>query len=367
MHAPDATRDSPAPRSRLDTLGWSAWFDVRFREHGASGLVAGRVVADHGHAYTVALDGRDLTASVTGRLAHALGTTASRPAIGDWVAVRVTSDHGAGSIATVLERRSTLSRKRAAAVTEEQVIAANVDLVFIVAALSEAPNLRRLERYLTIAWDSGAAPVIVLTKADLTDDPDAARDDVDAIAPDIPVAVVSNLTGSGLAAVGEHLAPGVTGVLVGPSGVGKSSLINRLLGREQLPAQAVRRDGRGRHTTTNRQLLLLPSGGMIIDTPGLRELQLWADDEALERTFEDIGRLAAGCRYRDCRHDREPGCAVKAAILEGTLPGERLSSYRKLERELRALAMRTDVRLAQEERRKWRAIRKEVRHRTRPA
>ena len=245
-------------------------------------------------------------------------------------------------------------------------MAANVDRVFVVAALSEEVNLRRLERYLTIAWNSGASPVIVLTKADLAADPAQALAGVEPIALGAPVLLASGATGVGLDRLRAELGAGLTGVLIGPSGVGKSTLINRLMGDALLKTQAVRRDGKGRHTTTHRQLTILHHGGMLIDTPGLRELQLWGDGSALEQAFEDVARLATGCRFRDCRHQGEPSCAVRRAVEQGELQADRLASYRKLERELHALAVRSSVRLQQEERRKWRLIQKSARDRTRP-
>jgi len=358
--------DSDAIHTRLRSIGWSAWFEERFAEHGRGGSEPGRVIADHGSAYLVQLEAAAVQAVVAGRLRHAASTRASLPTVGDWVALQRLGHGDQGSIVAVLERRSALSRKEADASTVEQVMAANVDRVFVVAALSEEVNLRRLERYLTIAWNSGASPVIVLTKADLAADPAQALAGVEPIALGAPVLLASGATGVGLDRLRAELGAGLTGVLVGPSGVGKSTLINRLMGDALLKTQAVRRDGKGRHTTTHRQLTILHHGGMLIDTPGLRELQLWGDGSALEQAFEDVARLATGCRFRDCRHQGEPSCAVRRAVEQGELQADRLASYRKLERELHALAVRSSVRLQQEERRKWRLIQKSARDRTRP-
>ena len=366
MYATTPTGDSDTFHSRLHTLGWSSWFEQRFAPYRRAGVEPGRVIAGHGNAYTLQLDSAEVLAIVSGRLKHDASRPTALPAVGDWVAVQWTPDAGQAVIQSVLERRSALSRKEAGDPTAEQVMAANVDRVFIVAALSEALNLRRLERYLTIAWNSGASPVIVLNKADLAADPGEALGVVEPIALGAPVLLASGMTGDGLDRVLAELSAGLTGVLIGPSGVGKSTIINRLLGRAVLDTRAVRRDGKGRHTTTHRELLPLPGGRMLIDTPGLRELQLWADAGALEQTFEDITQFAAGCRFRDCGHEREPGCAVRLAVERGELPAERLASYRKLERELRALAVRSSVRLQEEERKKWRAIHRAVRDRTRP-
>jgi ribosome biogenesis GTPase / thiamine phosphate phosphatase len=361
-----ATGQSDAVPNRLSSLGWTDWFEERFQDHQSEGREPGRVVADYGSAYLVQLEVGEARAVVTGRLRHSAGTRALLPAVGDWVAVQAGGGGAQGSIVAVLERRSWLSRKEADESTVEQVMAANVDRVFVVAALSEEVNLRRLERYLTIAWNSGATPVIVLTKADLAADPEVAAAAVEPIASAVPVIVASGATGEGLDRIKAELASGLTGVLIGPSGVGKSTLINRLMGDNAIKTQSVRRDGKGRHTTTHRELILLPHGGMLIDTPGLRELQLWGDGAALDQAFEDIARLAAGCRFRDCAHRSEPGCAVRGAVDRGELTAERLSSYRKLERELHALAVRSSVRLQQEERRKWHLIHKAARDRTRP-
>jgi ribosome biogenesis GTPase len=243
------------------------------------------------------------------------------------------------------------------------VLAANLDVVFIVSSLNEDLNLRRLERYLTLAWESGATPVILLTKADLHPDPDAAAAEVGTIAYGVPVHPLSARTGAGVAAVREHLLPGVTAALLGSSGVGKSTLVNTLTGEELLATQAIRDDGSGRHTTTRRELVVLPGGGLVIDTPGLRELQLWEADEGLEEAFEDVAELAAQCRFSDCAHETEPGCAIQAALEDGRLTHERWESYVKLQRELEHLERRLDKRAQAEEKRRWRAVNVEMRRR----
>ncbi len=248
----------------------------------------------------------------------------------------------------MLPRRSAFSRKTPWLETKEQVVAANVDVVFLFQALPYDVNVRRLERYLATAWESGAAPVIVLTKSDLVGDLAPFLADVEAVAFGVPVHAVSNLTGAGLDAVRAHLVRGRTAALLGSSGVGKSTLVNTLLGRQVLETQDVRRDGRGRHTTTHRELVLLPGGGVVLDTPGMRELQLWDADDGLQQAFSDVEALAERCRFRDCAHESEPGCAVRAALETGELGLERWQSYRRLQRELRALHERQDARTRKE-------------------
>jgi ribosome biogenesis GTPase len=298
---------------------------------------------------------------VTGRLRHEAASRRELPAVGDWVAVAPRAVEGRATIHAVLPRRSSFERKAAGRETEAQVVAANVDVVFLVAALDDVPNLRRLERYLTLAWESGALPVVVLTKADRADDVPARVAEVSAVALGADVLVVSSPRGEGLEAVHGRLRGARTGALLGASGAGKSTLVNALVGAERLRTQAVREDGKGRHTTTHRELVLLPDDGVLIDTPGMRELQLWGADDGLEASFADVAELAAGCRFRDCTHATEPDCAVLAAVDAGLLPAERLESFRKLQRELRSLAVRQDALLTIEERKKVKAIERSLR------
>jgi ribosome biogenesis GTPase len=236
------------------------------------------------------------------------------------------------------------------------VLAANVDIVFIVTSLNDDLNLRRLERYLILARESGAQPVVLLTKSDLSEDVPAAVSAVESIAFDVPVHPLSSLTGEGLDDVRAHLRPGVTAALLGSSGVGKSTLVNTLAGEELLATREIRDDGMGRHTTTRRELVQLPGGALVIDTPGMRELQLWVADEGLEEAFEDVTSLFDLCRFSDCSHDSEPGCAVKAALEDGSLAPERWESYLKLEAEMAHLERRLDKRAASEERKRWKAL-----------
>ena len=339
----------------LRELGWTP-------ELGASGSEPqtcdlGRVAVQHRGAYVVYARGGERRVRLPGRARF----DGVEVAVGDWVAL------DGDVIRAVLPRRSAIVRHAAGLAAARQVLAVNVDVAFVLSSFGADLEPRRLERYLTAIWDSGARPVIVLTKADLEPDPRTAALAVEASAIGTPVHVVSAVTGEGCEEVRAYLEPGVTGVLLGSSGVGKSTLVNRFAGAELLRTNEIREDdGAGRHTTTHRELVLLPGGGLLIDTPGLRELQLWdAGSVGFEETFAGVEELAADCRFSDCSHTREPGCAVLAAVDDGALPLDRLRSYRKLERELRAAAIRQDARLRREEVRRWRLLTRDARARTR--
>jgi ribosome biogenesis GTPase / thiamine phosphate phosphatase len=340
---------------RLAQLGWNDELAAEFESH--DGLEPGRVTVQHRGAWEVATEGDDALVEITGRLRHA-AEPGELPVVGDWVGLR------AGQIDLVLPRRSKFSRKTPFTEISEQVLVANVDVAFLVMGLDERDfNVRRLERYLTTAWEGGTTPVIVLNKADLADDLDAALAETEAVAFGVPVHVVTAVAGEGVELLRPYLSGGKTGVLLGSSGVGKSTLINALLGEGRLATGEVRSDGRGRHTTTHRELLLLPDGGVLIDTPGLRELQLWETDGGLDKAFADIADLVNQCRFSDCAHRTEPGCAVREALAEGTLPDERWESYLKLQRELEHLERKLDPRLRSEERKRWASIEKQHRQR----
>jgi ribosome biogenesis GTPase / thiamine phosphate phosphatase len=345
----------------LEALGWSAHFEEAFAPYADEGLEPARVAVQHRGAYVVCTQTGDLSAEPSGRLRHD-AEAGGLPVAGDWVVVRRHEDESGAIIHAVLPRRSSISRKAAWLATEEQVLGANIDVVFLVAGLDGDLNLRRLERYLATVWNSGAEPVVVLSKADLCDDVRAALAEVQSVAIGLPVHVASGLTGEGVDELRPYAAENRTVALLGSSGVGKSTLINRLRGEDVQAVAGLRKDGRGRHTTTARELIRLPSGGLLLDTPGIRELQLWDVGEGFDTTFADIEELAGRCRFADCGHEGEPGCAIQHALSEGTLDEERYNSYRKLQRELHALAVRQDKRLQAEARKERRRFGRAQRH-----
>ena len=338
--------------SRLQQYGWNDRFAALFSELAGAGRLPARVVLEHTHIYRVATETGEVLARVSGRLRHRAEERSDFPAVGDWVVLEPVDD-GDARIHAVLPRFSRFSRRAAGDVTEEQVVAANIDVVFLVAGLDRDFNPRRLERYLVVAWESGATPVILLNKADLVDAPERFAAEAEAIAPGVNVHVVSARRPETLDAVRPYLGIGRTAALLGSSGVGKSTIVNRLVGFDLLRTQDVRlTDSRGRHTSTARQMVLLESGGILIDTPGMRELQLWESGDGGGDAFGDIEQLASSCRFRDCRHLQEPGCAVQAALEAGALPAERLASFHKLAAEREHQARQVDARAMLEDKRR---------------
>jgi ribosome biogenesis GTPase len=344
--------------STLESLGWNPTWASRFESHARSGLLPGRVCVEHKHRYHYCSERGDGAAPVSGRLRHEARGRADFPAVGDWVALQHTPDGRGTVIQAVLPRTNKFSRKLPGTEAEEQVVAANLDTAFLVTSLNRDFNPRRIERYLAAAAGLGVRSVVVLTKSDLCDDPESAADQVRSLAPGVPVHAVSARTGDGLDALRPYLEIGQTVAMLGMSGVGKSTLLNRLIGEDYQAVQAIRAyDDRGRHTTTHREMIALPQGGLLIDNPGMRELQLWDEGGAdLDGTFADIAELAARCRFADCTHRHEPHCAVRQALEDGVLDGRRLESYRKLEREVAYLESRTDGHEARERKERERRI-----------
>jgi ribosome biogenesis GTPase len=340
------------PGSSLADLGWTEELEAAFTTHAERGFEPARVVAEHRGGYYIRGVRGDVLASVRTRWRDEHELFGEMPAVGDWVAY-VDAPGGRGAIEAVLPRRSKVSRKTPWLKAAEHVLVANVDTVFLVSGLDGDFNVRRLERYLVSAWDSGADPVVVLTKLDLCTDPLERTLEAEAVAVGVPIVTVSSLTGEGIDALEPWLLPGRTVVLLGSSGVGKSTLINRLAGREVMPVSGLRKDGRGRHTTRHRQLLVLRDGALLIDTPGLRELQVWEGD--VDAAFADVAGWAEQCRFNDCSHTVEPDCAVRANV-----ESERLKSYFKLQRELAAVANRSNARVRSELKRRWRTRAREV-------
>ncbi len=336
----------------LSELGWNSFFQEGFRPYRDDGLIPARIGREDRQMYLLLSETGELTGRVCGRLSHDAQSKGDFPGVGDWVVARKLPGEQKATIHAILPRKSCFARQLPGGRTEEQVVAANVDTVFIVSGLDggRAFNLRRVERYLALAWESGANPVVVLNKADLCRDADAALEAAESIAFGIPVYAVSAIERTGIGLLRGHVETGQTVALLGSSGVGKSALVNALLGDDRQATGAVREDDlRGRHTTTHREMIPLPGGGIVIDTPGMRELRMWGSEDCVADTFSDIEELAAQCRFRDCRHQREPGCAVHHAIGQGALDAGRYDSYVRLQREMAHLARRQDHKVRQAE------------------
>ncbi|MBI3564760.1 MAG: ribosome small subunit-dependent GTPase A [Elusimicrobia bacterium] len=331
----------------LEDWGWDARWAAEFAAGPGRGVVPARVVSEHRGAYRlVAADG-ELTARLPGAMRHKAAARAELPAVGDWVAVEAVPGERAAVVRRILPRRTKLSRRASGEVEEEQVIAANLDTVFVTTALNADFNARRLERFLTVSRESGAEPVILLNKLDACPDPAPYLAEAKAVAAGAAIVCMSAKTGERLAELEPWLSAGRTVGFVGTSGVGKSTLVNRLLGEERLAVRETRaHDERGKHTTTRRELFRLPGGAVLLDTPGMREMQFWEAERGLAQSFEEIDALAASCRFGDCAHGSEPGCAVKAGVESGAVTPERLEAWRKLSKEL-------DARRVKDMRKNW--------------
>jgi ribosome biogenesis GTPase len=343
----------------LSDLGWDEGFQEKFAEVASPGQVPARVTLEHQNIYTVHTGQEELLATVAGRVRHRVAERHEFPAVGDWIVLDPRPSRARGVIQAVLPRRSKFSRKVAGDLTMEQVIAANIDTVFLMMGLDRDYSVRRIERYLITTRDGGASPVIVLNKTDVCADLPLCIAEVEAVAGGAPVIALSVRKSESLDALTPHLSPGRTIALLGSSGVGKSTLVNRLNGQDVQRTREVREsDQRGRHTTSHRELIVLPSGALLIDTPGMRELQLWDGGDSVAAAFDDVAAIGIECRFRDCRHATEPGCAVKQAVDDGRLAADRLEAFSALQRESAFVAERQDQRAQLERKRRWKVISK---------
>lgn len=342
----------------LIDLGWDDRWARAFAPYLSEGLIPARVAIEFNYLYRLYAESGELRGQHAGRLRHEAISKEQLSAVGDWVAARPAPGEATATIEAVLPRRSKFSRKVAGELTEEQIVAANIDTVFLVMGLDGDYNPRRLERYLMLAYESGASPVVILNKADVAEHLAEDMDEIRGLAVGVPVHAISAKARTGVEVVEGYLGRGRTGALLGSSGVGKSTLVNALIGEEVLKTREVRaHDSRGRHTTRHRHLILLPDRrGLLIDTPGMRELQLWTQSESALDTFEDVETLAAQCHFTDCRHMEEPRCAVKQAVEEGSLSPERLAGYHKLQDELRSLETRKNIRAQIDDKRKMKSV-----------
>ena len=341
----------------LTIFGWDEFFETNFESYARNGYSPGRITLEHKTFFRVYTRHGEVLAEISGKLRHDAVKRGDFPAVGDWVVTRSRPEHDRVIIEAVLPRRTRFARKIAGSRTEEQIVAANIDTIFVLTSLNQDFSLRRIERYLFMARESGANPVIILSKSDLCDRVAERITQVQAVAHGVPIHAISVVTESGFHDLAQYFKHGQTVALLGSSGVGKSTLINHLAGDAHLKVQTVREhDDRGRHTTTHRQLVLLPTGGLVLDTPGMRELQLWDSNESLQVVFEDIEALAGNCFFSDCRHQDEPRCAVREALVAGTIEAERYESYEKLQKELKYLDRRRDKLSEILEKKKWKNL-----------
>ena len=346
----------------LSALGWCPFFEEAYRSVSEGDRKPARVAVQHRGSYEVWTEDGVLTAEVSGRFRHQAPRASDYPAVGDWVVIEPILNELRATIHAVLPRRTKFSRTAAGVTTEEQVLAANIDEVFITESLAIPPNLRRIERFLTLAWESGATPTVVLTKADLAEKVQETLDAVSALTKGGVVLCISCMDESGISSVKQRLHSGQSVALLGPSGAGKSTLINHLAQEELQPVIPVREsDQKGRHTTTCREMIFLSGGAILIDTPGLRELQLWEGGEGLDAAFTDIETIGVQCRFTNCRHKDEPHCAVRKAVQEGVLNERRLAAYQKLRGEVTQFSQRHDERVRADEQRRSKGVTRSLR------
>lgn len=342
---------------KLEAFGWSDFFADSFRFYAGKVYTVGRIYLEHKGIYWLYTEMGEISAEIAGKMRYVARKREDLPAVGDWAVIQIRENERKATIYGILPRKSKFSRKTPGAITEEQIVAANIDTVMLVSGLDNDFNPRRIERYITMAQSSGAEPVIVLNKADVCEYVEQRLSEVEQIAHGILVVLISAIQDNTSEVLLPFISKGQTVALLGSSGVGKSTITNRLLGRERQEVQEVRvKDSCGRHTTTNRELLILPNGGLIIDTPGMRELQLWTNDEELHTTFEDIEILAQQCYFSNCQHSGEIGCAVTEALENGNLNSARLNNYNKMQRELAYLLEKQDFRAAQMKKEKVKKI-----------